>query len=209
VRDEEDGRAGLAADPRQLELHALAGHLVQRAERLVHQQQRGPARQRAGDRHALLHAARELARPVVGELREPDQLEQLVGACAAPGPALAVQLQRQLDVGADGPPLEQAGLLEGDAVVLVEARLARRLAVDERGALRRLDQVGDDAQQRRLAAARRADERHELAGGDAEVDARERLRPGRASTPRERLADPLEAYGGRRGGGHVSTSWVS
>ena len=56
--------AGLAADPQQLGLHVLAGHLVERAERLVHQQQRGMRGQRAGDRDALLHAARQLPRHV-------------------------------------------------------------------------------------------------------------------------------------------------
>ena len=38
--------------------------------------------------------------------------------------------QRQLDVALDGAPLQQPGLLEGDAVVLVEAGLPGRLAVD-------------------------------------------------------------------------------
>ena len=86
-----------------------------------------------------------------------------------------LQLQRQLDVAFDGAPLEQAALLEGHAVVLVEAGLMRRLAVDDQLAGRRLDQVGDQAQQRRLAAARRPDQRDELATVHGEVDVDQRV----------------------------------
>ena len=136
VRDEHDRRARLRADPDQLGLHALARHLVQRAERLVHQQQRRPARERAGDRHALLHAAGELARVVPGEVGEADELEQLERLRAALAPCPARAGQRQLDVALHRAPLEQPGLLEGDAVVLVQARLAGRLAVDEHRARR-------------------------------------------------------------------------
>ena len=53
---------------RSSDLHVLARHLVQRAERLVHQQERGMGRERAGDRHPLLHPARELPRQVLREL---------------------------------------------------------------------------------------------------------------------------------------------
>ena len=45
----------------ELELHVLAQLLVERAERLVHQEHAGED-ERAGERHALLLAAGELAR---------------------------------------------------------------------------------------------------------------------------------------------------
>ena len=51
----------LALDPLQLDLQALAQLQVERAERLVEQQHRGPVDERAGERDALLLAARELA----------------------------------------------------------------------------------------------------------------------------------------------------
>src|SRR5207237_10245589 len=57
VRDEDDRRAGLLPDPQQLEVQALAGHLVEGAERLVHEQDRRLARERARDRDPLLHPA--------------------------------------------------------------------------------------------------------------------------------------------------------
>jgi hypothetical protein len=132
---------------------------------------------------------------VVGELGQADQLEQLERLLATLRAVDAVQAERQLDVAADRAPLEQAGLLEGDAVVLVQARPAGRLAVDEHRALGRLDQVRDDPQQRRLAAARWADERDELSCRDREVDAGERLDGGRALA--EALAQTLERDGGR------------
>ena len=75
--DEHHRRAGHAADVEQQVLHLHAGQFVERAERLVHQQQRRPRHQRAAERDALLHAAGELMRPAVGEGREADQIEQL------------------------------------------------------------------------------------------------------------------------------------
>ena len=47
-------------EPQQLLVELVADDLVERAEGLVHQQQVGVEGQRAGDRGALLHAAREL-----------------------------------------------------------------------------------------------------------------------------------------------------
>ena len=64
VGDEDDRALRLRPDLEQLPVQALAGHLVERAERLVHQQERRVERERAGDRDALLHAAGELPRPV-------------------------------------------------------------------------------------------------------------------------------------------------
>ena len=88
------------ADPDQLVLHPLAGHLVERAERLVHQQQPRALGQRPGDGDPLLHAAGELVGVGSGEVAQADQLEQLGDPGAGGSSALdAVQLERQLDVG--------------------------------------------------------------------------------------------------------------
>ena len=48
---------------------------VERAEGLIHDQDARLIRQRAGDGHALLHAAGELVRIGVLELREPDHFQ--------------------------------------------------------------------------------------------------------------------------------------
>src|SRR6185436_4428964 len=60
-------------------------------------------------------------------------------------------------------------------VLLVDARLVRALPVDRDRTRRRGDQVGDQPEQRRLAAPRRSDQRHELAELDGEVDVDQRL----------------------------------
>ncbi len=80
MRHEHDRRLGPFPDLEQLEVHPLAGHLVERAERLVHQQDRRVDRQCPGDRHSLLHAARELPRVVAGEVGQLDEPELLHGA---------------------------------------------------------------------------------------------------------------------------------
>ena len=153
VGDEDHRGLCRRTDPQQLGLHVFAGHLVERAERLIHQQQRWMRRQCTGDRHALLHAARQLPGQVRSEVGELDELQHLVGALATLRLAPALQFQRQLDVPADGSPLEQPRLLERHPVVLVESGLVGRLAVHQHGARGGLDQVRDQAQQGRLATA--------------------------------------------------------
>ena len=64
-------------------LDRLARERVERAERLVHQQQLGVARERARDAHALLHAAGELVDRALGELLEADQRELVERDAAA------------------------------------------------------------------------------------------------------------------------------
>ena len=174
VGDEDHRRAGLRPDAQQLEVEPLARHLVERAERLVHQQERRRERERARDRDALLHAARELPGVVLLEPGELDELDHLLDARRALRAVPAQHLERQRDVLRDRAPVVEDGRLEDDPVVAVEPRLAGRLAVDRDVARRRLDDVADDAQQRRLPAARRSDQRDELATLDLEVDALER-----------------------------------
>ena len=67
----------------------------------------------------------------VSELRKLDQLEQLHRARPPPRLVPTLQLERQLDVLRDGAPFEQARMLEGHAVVVVEPRLPRGLPVDD------------------------------------------------------------------------------
>ena len=69
VGHEHDRRRGLGPDAQQLEVEALAGQRVERAERLVEQEHGRPQRERAGDGHALAHAARQLVRTRAGRRR--------------------------------------------------------------------------------------------------------------------------------------------
>ena len=59
--------------------HAVDLHVIERRGRLVRDDQRWIERERAGDRHALLLAARELARPVVHAILEADHHQELFG----------------------------------------------------------------------------------------------------------------------------------
>ena len=58
-------------------MQGVAGHRVEGAERLVHQQDVGVLGERPGHRRALAHAARELVGTLVGEPVEVHRLEQL------------------------------------------------------------------------------------------------------------------------------------
>ena len=69
----------------ELAVEALPREFVERAERLVHQQEIRRGDERAGDGGAHLHAARELARKMARELREPD----LASAARVPSSAAA------------------------------------------------------------------------------------------------------------------------
>ena len=60
----------------ELVLHALAQLLVERAERLVEQDQLGLEDERARQRDALLLAAGELRRPALAEPAELDHVER-------------------------------------------------------------------------------------------------------------------------------------
>ena len=116
---------GPLPDPQHLGVHPLAGHLVERAERLVHQQDGRLEGQRPGDRDALLHAARQLVGIVAEEVAELDEVEHLLRPARPGGAVRALDLERQLDVVLDRPPVEQDRRLEDHPVVAVAARLAR------------------------------------------------------------------------------------
>ena len=77
VRDVDEGDAEIGVQAAHLELQVLAQLLVERAQRLVHQQQPGLEHDGAGQRDALLLAAGELARIAVAVARQLHQLERL------------------------------------------------------------------------------------------------------------------------------------
>src|SRR5919109_410104 len=185
VRDEYDrGLAGLP-DAQELHVQALPCHLVQGAKGLVHQQDRGRERERAGDRDALLHASRELPGMMALEPGQLHKLQQFLHACGTPLAVPAQQLERQRDVLADRPPVVEDRVLEDDSVVAIEPGATRRLPVYDKSSRSWLDQVADDPQERRLAAAGGTDQRDELALAHVEIDG---LQGGHAALG-ERLSD--------------------
>src|SRR5262249_57455624 len=89
-----------------------AGLLVERAERLVHEQDAGLEAERAGERGALAHTAGELGGIVLREVLEPDRLERALRACLALGARPALQHPAQLYVLQHPLPLDTALLLD-------------------------------------------------------------------------------------------------
>ena len=75
--DEHRGDAHRALDGAQLVAHLLAELLVERGERLVEQQHARPVHERAGQGHALLHASRQLGRPLAARAVQPHEIERL------------------------------------------------------------------------------------------------------------------------------------
>ena len=179
-------------DAQELALQHVAGDRVERRERLVHQQEArlvgaGRRGQRPRERHPLPHAARQLVRPLAALAVEPDQRQQRLGPLPPLTAADAGELQGQLHVAARREPRQQRGLLEHE-------RRPRRAQVDLAGG--RFLQPGDEVEQRRLAAARRAEQADELAGAHGELDVAQRGHGVRAGA--EGLADLAQHHGGRR-----------
>ena len=77
-RQREPGQQLLQLDP-----HARLGVGVERGQRLVQKQDAGLPRERARERHALSLAARELTRPRLRQVRDPEALEELINSVAA------------------------------------------------------------------------------------------------------------------------------
>ena len=137
---------------------------VERPERLVEQQHLGAVGERAGQRHPLLLAARELARHAPAEAGEADELEQLVAPPPALGLAGAAHAQRELDVLGDGHLAEEGVALEDEAdAAPLRRRAGHVAAVEQHAPAVGVGEARDHAQQRALAAAAGAQHDAELA----------------------------------------------
>ena len=170
VRDEEHAlQAEVAARPEAVDLGAqrLGGQHVERGERLVHAEQLGAADERARDADALLHAARELLRVRLLEALEADEIDGAVDALGGVRAADAAAVEADADVLGDRQPRVEREALEDDRRAGMHA--AERHAVAEHLAGGRRDEAGHDAQERRLAAARRTEHDGHLAGLDREA----------------------------------------
>jgi hypothetical protein len=146
--------------------------LVERGERLVHQQNARLGSERARNGHALPHAAGKLRRVTALEARETDEGDEMRGLlhpCRLPH---SRDLERKRDVLLDGAPRKRRFLLEHHADRGMRADDGRTL--DRDAALVVAGQPADDVEERRLAAAGRPDDRYELAGRDRKRDVRRR-----------------------------------
>ena len=173
--------AGFLADAQQQVVHLQPGQLVERAERLVHQQQVRLMDEGAAQGDALLHAAGELMRPGVVEGRKTDQRQELAGARPRRLVVAPEDLHREQHIVDHRAPRHQARRLKHEAVVA--ERTGDLTPADGHRARGLGDQPGDDAQQRGLAAAGRPEQRNQLTALEAEariVERDDRLRRARA-----------------------------
>ena len=177
----------------QLLVQVVPNNLVERAERLVHQQQVRVERERARNRGPLLHAARKLPGEHAAEVAETYKLQNARDPLSPLPGRVAHDLERQAHILLDGAPGVEPGRLEHITVGPLQPRLSRRHPVDGDRAARRLLQVRNHPQQCRLSAARRPDEADEFAGRHIEVDVRERMHGTVVG-----LKDQIERGGGYR-----------
>ena len=98
VRDKDDGRAAAFPKPQQIVVQRHPGNLVECGEGFVEQQQIGVGHERAGDRDAHPHAARQLARISLLEPGETDRAQFGHGALALGRPNPAIEAKRQYNI---------------------------------------------------------------------------------------------------------------
>ena len=175
VGDVEHGEVERGLQPFELLAHFLAELGVEVAERLVEQQEPRFLDQRARHGEALLLAARELGRIPLREAAELDHVERPAHPVPDLGARLPADPQGKSDIvehvhmRPDGVGLEDhadaapVGRNGGAGPGVEQLRPVER---DDTGA--RPLEPGDASQRRRLAAARRAEQREGLAGGDRE-----------------------------------------
>ena len=203
VGDVDERRPERRVQLAQLDLHVLAQLAVERPERLVEQQHARAVHERARERDALLHAARELGRAVVGHVREAHQLEHLGDTAAALVAADALAPQPVADVALDVHVREQGVALEDRVDVAPVGRHVDDVAArDLDAAAVGADEAADDPHRRRLAAAARPEHGEELAGADLErqVVERHRLAVALADAAQHDLTGDAGGAFGRRTG---------
>jgi hypothetical protein len=149
----------------------LAKLLVERAERLVHQDQLRIEDQRAREGHALLLASRELRGASRLEPPEPHHVERLRDAPRAVRSGDPAREQRKGHVLPGRHVGEQGVVLEDDAdVALVRRQIADRPGGQADVAARGHLESGQHHQRRGLPGTGRPEERQELPGADVEVE---------------------------------------
>ena len=155
----------------------FAQRAVERAERLVEHEQPRLGGERAGERDALLLAARELADAPVLEAGEPDERECVAGARRRSSAAASRCMRSpKRDVAQHVAVGEQRVVLEHEPEARDGAGGTRaRSSPSHATTPARVGlEPGDRAQQRALAAAARTEDADDLAVGDVEVDAVDR-----------------------------------
>ncbi len=162
---------------------------VERAERLVEQEDPRAHGEGAGDPHALLHPARDFRGTFVGVRLHADEGE------GSPRPAVTLgarhgspdrAVDRQADILVDRQPRQEGVVLEHHRTV--GPGFVDLAPGEEDAAFGRTQEPRHDVEEGRLAAARMADDGDELALVDLEVDPPEHV----GRTGRETERDPAD-----------------
>ena len=177
VGDVHEGDAHLAVQRGQLALERLAQLGVERAERFVEQQHPRLQDERAGEGDPLLLAARQLVGPALRQGGELHELERRPDAGPTGGLVPVAEAEPERHVVPHRHVGEQRVALEdGVDRALLGRHVGDVATVDPDLARRRALEPTDHPQGGRLAAARRTQQRVELARGDLDVDAIDRDR---------------------------------
>jgi len=172
VRVQQDGDTALSQLLEQLADGAAAGG-IERARRLVEEQEIGRADEGLREAEPLLHAlGHRLDRAFRRILQADEAEESLSFRRAAVGAGEALVEGEELDRRVPAWETEELGEISERAACL---RGERWLTVDGRLAGRGTDEAARDLDERRLAGAVRPEQAHELALVDLEVDALQRL----------------------------------
>src|SRR5438874_2980678 len=171
VRDEDGRHVHFVVQPPQPGAQLAADPGVERPERLVEQQHLRLDRERTRQRHPLALAARELRRIALAEPLQLHELKQLLDARADLRLRPLAHREPKRDVVPDVHVLERRVVLEDEADAALLWRHAGRVDAADR------DRAGigplqsrDHAQERRLAAAARAEQGYEAAALDGHRD---------------------------------------
>ena len=160
--DKDQSPASFAARPREKRGDPTCVLIVEVADRLIGEDERGIVDQSPGNRDALLLAATQFRRPVPRAIAKTDRVEQLAGA---PGIRAAVWQHGNKDVLERCKLREQIVGLEDEPdalVAIARCRGARQgsdvCSADDNLAAIGAVECGDEVEQRCLAGSRRADE---------------------------------------------------
>ena len=152
MRDVDEGDANLLLDRLELDLHLLAELEVERAERLIEQQDAGPVDEGPGQRDPLPLATGELRGFPAPEARQPDHAQRFGDPAVALRPIDPPHHQPIADVLAHVHVREERVVLEDGVDIPVERRNTGHVATMEQDPPRgRPLETRDHAQRRRLS----------------------------------------------------------
>src|SRR5712691_187106 len=171
VRDVDHGEAELPLDVLDLELHLIAELLVERAEWLVHEEDRRPVHERARKRHALLLAPAQLRREACPIAGEPHAVQRLLHAPVGLGSRHPAGSEGAGTIVAARHVGKERVVLEHHAEVApVRGHVREPAATEQDLAGRRRFEAGDHHEGRGLAGATRSEQCQELPGCHREGD---------------------------------------